>query len=80
LDPGRIKNLGRSNPVSHATPPETSADRVNSKCPVSSGIENMVGHHKRPVIHKYVPMEIMEDKKPAKEEPRTPERIWNPGV
>jgi hypothetical protein len=66
--------------MSRHAPPETSADRVNGKCPVISGIENMVGHHKRPVIHKYMPMEIMQDEKPAKVESRAPERIWNPGI
>jgi hypothetical protein len=32
------------------------------------------------VMEKYMPMEIMQDKKPGKKEPRTPERRRNPSI
>jgi hypothetical protein len=80
LNRGGPENLWRKQPVSHPALPESSIDRVNNKDPVPSNISNVVGDNKGVVMEEYMPMEIMQDKKPGEKEPRTPERIRNPSI
>ncbi len=47
---------------------------------MSRRVENVVGNITGMPMEKYLPMKIMQDEKPAKKEPRIPERIRNPTV
>jgi hypothetical protein len=40
----------------------------------------VVGYHKGVPVERYMPMEIMQDKKSGKKGPETPEWIRNPGI
>jgi hypothetical protein len=47
---------------------------------MGSAVDHVVGNKKGVPTEKYTPMKIMQDEKPAKEEPRVPERVWNPSI
>jgi hypothetical protein len=45
-----------------------------------SAVDHVVGNEKGVPVEKYAPMKIIQDEKPAKVEPRAPERVWDPGI
>jgi hypothetical protein len=64
LNGGRPEDPWRSNPVINRAPPKGSIGRVHDKHLILSN--NVVGYNKGVSVGKYMPMEIMKDKKSGK--------------